>query len=274
MTVVWLKESGLKMDEVRKIIAYRIKSLDGLIKAKIKAVDKVPDRKVKIDRYRGRPRFYVVRSDGGKDRLSGETAHLLIQRSYDNKVIKSAIKERDFLNRMLNIYPSGNVEDVIKTINCDRRSLITPVWKEDDVYIKEWLNASYDKKAVSQGVTLFRTRKGDLVRSKSELIIADRLYELGIPYRYEAALILGDTVIHPDFTVLDVRHRREIYFEHFGMMNDPKYASNAARRLNLFNRHNIILGDRLFFTMETDNVPLDTEIVDRTIGLLKTICLE
>ena len=175
---------------------------------------------------------------------------------------------------MLNNYPNENVEDVIKTFNSDRRSLITPVRKDEENYIKEWLNAPYDKKGISQGVMLFKTNKGDFVRSKSELIIADRLYGLGIPYRYEAALILGDTVIYPDFTILDARHRREVYLEHFGMMDNPKYATNAVQRINLYNRNKIVLGDRLFITVETDSVPLDTEIVDKTIRHLKTICYE
>ena len=119
-------------------------------------------------------------------------------------------------------------------------------------------------------VMMFKTNKGEYVRSKSELIIADRLSGLGIPYRYEAELILGDTVIHPDFTILDIKHRREVYFEHFGMMDNPKYATSAVQRINLYNRNNIVLGDRLFFTVETDSVPLDTEIVDNTLGLFWT----
>ena len=258
------------MDEVRKIIEYRVKSLDGLIKAKINAVDKVPDRKVKIDHTGGKLHFYGLSPDGKKDRLSKETAHLLIQRSYDNKIIKSAVRERDYLNRMLESYPNNNVEDVIKSFNCDRRSLIMPVRKDEADFVNEWVNAPYNRKTISQGVMMFKTNKGEYVRSKSELIIADRLSGLGIPYRYEAELILGDTVIHPDFTILDIKHRREVYFEHFGMMDNPKYATSAVQRINLYNRNNIVLGDRLFFTVETDSVPLDTEIVDNTLGLFWT----
>ncbi|MCR5804147.1 MAG: hypothetical protein K6G47_07770 [Clostridia bacterium] len=258
------------MSEVRKTIAYRIKSLDGLIKAKTNSVDKVPDRKVKIDHTGGNTHFYGLRSDGKKDRLSKETAHLLVQRSYDKKIIKSAARERDYLNRMLEAYPDENVEDVIKSFNNDRRSLITPVRKDEADFVSEWINAPYNKKVISQGVVVYKTKKGEYVRSKSELIIADRLYGLGIPYRYEAELILGDSIIHPDFTILDIKRRREVYLEHLGMMDNPKYATSAVQRINLYTHNNIVLGDRLFITLETDSVPLDTQIVDNTIGLFWT----
>lgn len=49
-----------------------------------------------------------------------------------------------------------------------------------------------------------RTERGDLVRSKSELVIADKLHARAIDYAYEQRLILGEgRVRYPDFTIAD-----------------------------------------------------------------------
>lgn len=43
-------------------------------------------------------------------------------------------------------------------------------------------------------------------------IIADKLNNLGIPYRYEYPMILeGNIRIHPDFTILKMPERKEVY---------------------------------------------------------------
>ena len=50
------------------------------------------------------------------------------------------------------------------------------------------------------------------------------------------------------------------------MMYNPKYANLAVRRINLYTRNGILLGDRLWITMETDQVPLDVSLLDKVIN--------
>jgi hypothetical protein len=82
-----------------------------------------------------------------------------------------------------------------------------------------------------QEALVHRTRRGDLVRSKSEVIIADLLYSKNIPYQYE--LPLTDTsgkVRYPDFTIEDAETGRVIYWEHLGMLADPTYRARWERK--------------------------------------------
>ena len=51
------------------------------------------------------------------------------------------------------------------------------------------------------------TNNGEIVRSKSEKIIADLLFMLGIPYVYECPLDTPGGTIYPDFTILDISTR-------------------------------------------------------------------
>ena len=113
--------------------------------------------------------------------------------------------------------------------------------------------------------TEFYTLNGEHVRSKSEVIIADRLYAKGIPYKYECPLQIGNRIIHPDFTILRLSDRKIIYHEHCGMMDDPNYAKDMVNRINLYSTADIYLGDRLFFTLETSETPLDIRHLDELI---------
>lgn len=62
------------------------------------------------------------------------------------------------------------------------------------------------------------------MRSKSEVIIADLLHGLGLPYGYEQPFTGPDgSVRYPDFTIDDAETGRRILIEHLGMMDRPDY---------------------------------------------------
>ena len=94
------------------------------------------------------------------------------------------------------------------------------------------------------------------------MIIADRLYLNGVPYKYECPIKVGNEIIHPDFTILRISDRKILYLEHCGMLDDPKYADDMVRRASLFALEGIIMGDRLFYTVESSQNPLDVRVLD------------
>jgi hypothetical protein len=78
---------------------------------------------------------------------------------------------------------------------------------------------------------IHRTERGDLVRSKSELVIADKLFARGIEYAYEQPLSLGaGRVRYPDFTIIDHARGVTFYWEHLGLLSDPGYAARWNRK--------------------------------------------
>ncbi len=110
---------------------------------------------------------------------------------------------------------------------------------------------------------LNRAERNERVRSKSEKIIADKLYSLGIPYRYEYPIILkGNVKIYPDFTILKMSEREEVYLEHLGMMDDMDYINSLLYKLDTYEKNGIYLGINLFFTYETSKNPLNTRALD------------
>ena len=43
--------------------------------------------------------------------------------------------------------------------------------------------------------------------------------------------ILSNRIIHPDFTVLNVRTREILYWEHLGMMDNKEYIESALAKI-------------------------------------------
>ena len=88
----------------------------------------------------------------------------------------------------------------------------------------------------------------------------------GIPYKYECPLVLQNgIVIYPDFTLLDIRNRQEIYWEHRGMMDDKEYARNSVQRIKTLMRNGICIGKNLIITEETLTNPLGTDEIKTII---------
>ena len=78
---------------------------------------------------------------------------------------------------------------------------------------------------------IHRTERGDLVRSKSELVIADKLHDRGIDYAYEQPLVLTNgRTRYPDFTIADHAMGVTFYWEHLGLLDDPGYRARWERK--------------------------------------------
>lgn len=108
--------------------------------------------------------------------------------------------------------------------------------------------------------------KDERVRSKSEILIANALTKHNIPYRYEAPIYLnGYGTVYPDFTILNIRLRKELFWEHLGMMDDASYVEKALEKIDTYQKNNIFPGEKLILTHESAYRPLNTRIIDRMI---------
>ncbi|MFO1461564.1 MAG: AAA family ATPase, partial [Verrucomicrobiota bacterium] len=87
---------------------------------------------------------------------------------------------------------------------------------------------------------IHRTMRGEAVRSKSEVIIADHLANRGLVYRYEAPLTLGGETRFPDFTVEDSDTGITYYWEHCGMFYDAGYRKRWEAKLHWYRQHQIL----------------------------------
>lgn len=84
------------------------------------------------------------------------------------------------------------------------------------------------------------TSRGDVVRSKSEVLIAELLHARNIEYAYERKLTFDDgSFRYPDFTIEDDDLGRTIYWEHLGMLNDSVYAARWDAKRKWYRDHGV-----------------------------------
>lgn len=84
-----------------------------------------------------------------------------------------------------------------------------------------------------------RTLRGEDVRSKSELIIADILYHYGIDYEYEGVLEFDGQIRRPDFVIEDEDSGETYYWEHLGMFNNKKYRKAWKKKEEWYHKNGI-----------------------------------
>lgn len=53
--------------------------------------------------------------------------------------------------------------------------------------------------------------------------------------------------VYPDFTILKMKERREIIWEHFGMMDKPDYQEAAIKKLSRYYENGYFDGKRIWY---------------------------
>ena len=102
---------------------------------------------------------------------------------------------------------------------------------------------------------IHRTKANVLVRSKSELVIANILTGLGITYEYEKPLEFSPSDFRlPDFTIN--YQGRSFYWEHLGMLNRPAYKEDWIRKKEWYASHG--LTDRVITSEERPGGGIDS----------------
>lgn len=87
---------------------------------------------------------------------------------------------------------------------------------------------------------IHRTVRGDAVRSKSEVIIANMLHAAKVDYHYEQPLELGGVVKYPDFTIEDDDAGATYYWEHCGMLHDAAYRRRWEEKQTWYRENDIL----------------------------------
>lgn len=129
----------------------------------------------------------------------------------------------------------------------------------------EWINAPYERNKKYPEQLTIETTCGIYVRSKSEALIAMILSNYNIPFRYECELRLGEIILYPDFTILHPKTNKIYYFEHFGMMDEPKYCNKTIQKLQTYFSHGILPTMNLITTYETSDRPISAREIEEIV---------
>lgn len=219
------------------------------------------------------PQYYVVEENDINQKGSSrsrkyirknelEQAKKLAQKEYDRLVLENIKKRERAIREILKTEYYADIHTLYKKMSPAKQFLVTPYVWDNESYIKQWKEITKSEKNSFPFSNSFQTDNGELVRSKSEKIIADKLNQKRIPYKYEMGLKLGDNVVYPDFTILKMSTREEVYLEHFGMMDNPDYCKKALEKIELYECNGIRLGERLFVSLESSLKSLSSRYIE------------
>ena len=292
----------LPPSQIASQLQERIEQLETLLTIKEKALKKAPEGSLRVSKSHGAVQYYQKIDKDGKNGRYLDSAHRdlaqkLAQKAYNIKLLPAIKKELALLQAALTkiqeATKGGEIPLVaLEQVNPDSRDLITTATLTDSQYAAAWLSQKYKGKPFQPDAPELYTARGERVRSKSEVIIADTLTRLGIPYHYEFPLTLksagrgqsADTspqnedtssqnagarskiTIYPDFLCLNLRTRQEFIWEHFGLMDDADYSAQVARKLNTYNENGIFPGHNLIITVETALLPPNTKHIENLIN--------
>ena len=165
-----------------------------------------------------------------------------------NKAYKGLTDERFFANGAGAVMISGKKDDHL------RRH-------------REWASEPYEKSTHYPEGRRFMTSAGFRVRSKSEQHIVEQLVNYGVPFRYEQVIHINEIDYAPDFTFRD-RNMDLFYWEHAGMMDNPKYVDGYFNKMNAYNGIGIVPWKNLIITYDIDgtiNVPMIKSIIENEV---------
>lgn len=248
------------------------KKLSLFLREAEKRLEKAPEGKIRIVKHGKGYQFYLRRH--GRERSGTymraserEKAYSLIQKDYDLSIVKLAKEQKMIIDRFLKKYDPNKLKSLHASLNEVRKMHLHAFELSDDDYIQQWQSYEYVPKMIMEDTPRHFTSNGERVRSKSEVMIADSLKQVGIPYRYECPLEFRNMTIHPDFTILRVSDRTELYWEHLGMMDDPDYCYKALLRIRQYEDHGIYPGINLILTMETAQIPINVAVIRNMIKM-------
>ena len=218
----------------------------------------------------GKPGYFRVDYDNQKRRRT------LI--SNDRDEIRALLR-KEYLNRQL-VY----LQNAEREINNAAKRICEPddmplqsvmkkhKWLDEELLTaaqhgpsySSWADEPYEQYTRYPEGKIHRTSRGPLVRSKSEVLIAESLYKACIPFRYEQILHIAEFSYAPDFTIR--RSDGKIFFwEHQGRMFDTKYMDRHFSKMRVYFAEGIVPWDNLILTYDSFDGRVDVREIETQI---------
>lgn len=264
------------MDELQKQAHEMLEAYDRLADMAEKSLLAAPEGTLRVSHSNRCAQYYHISENADTNgryirKSEAKLLQELAQKEYVTKLLPVIRNNQGALRHMLERYLPESAAEIYENLSHERRRLVQPLVLTDEGYLKAWEEAGRIekqscKRQFAEPETDIFTEKGEKVRSKSEKILADKFQIMGIPYIYEKPISLKSYgYVRPDFTLLNVKTRREYYWEHLGMMDNQEYCENAIKKIETYERNGIFPGEKLLLTYESGNHILNMRAAEELI---------
>jgi hypothetical protein len=248
------------------------KSLEVLIqKLETNKATSRPEGNILITKKNGKTSFYRRFDNSSQLKYLNKSQMQLIselaQKRYLLQVCNMAKAKKKAIDKCIRILNTAealfDLSSVYVNFPPELKGYIKPI-KPNAEYVRKWQAINFEKNTFPVKTNLV-TKRGELVRSKSELIIANKLYDAGIPYHYETMFMKEDFRVSPDFFILNPRTLQTFYWEHFGLLSKESYLEEALWKIDQYAKYGVIQGKNLILTYESETHQLSTNYVETLI---------
>ncbi len=195
------------------------------LKAELK---KLPNVKIGKQRDKAVVREYY-RGENGK----------LVYRSFDACSVEGktrcqqAVRRKEILEQ-IKLIEAGSGNSLVKINETCKIKLKTAVLSE-----ALWNAVGCDQNPRPKKASYFHN--GVQMRSRTEVLIAEILDELGLEYKYEPAIQFGDAIIHPDFLVYIPCLKRCLIIEFYGLSDNEGYLIDTVGKMTAYSNGGLLL---------------------------------
>lgn len=247
-------------------VVYELKRLLTTKRRYQERLEQLPQGYLKLCASNGRP-YYMRLKDGQKQYL-GNGAKEEVQKLQERRFLEVTIRNIEYnqglMEQYLDQYRPTEPHEVMQSLPKAYQRYDT-YWAEGILNPKQWEFADYNKSNFHPEHLTHKTQKGEFVRSKSEALIADILYERGIPYHYEERLLLGDKTVVPDFKVLVRSENRFKFLEHCTMIENERYIRSFIWKMQQYQAHGYLPWRDIFYTFDDVDGSIDTFSINKML---------
>ena len=238
---------------------------------------------IKLTKKTSEKRFYSVRK--GTDKAfryvgADEDSDLIAIREYKFyeeglKIINSNIRAmEDFLS----IYKNTGAENINELLTKAYRLPHNSALLQLEPEIDAWLNKMSREKAryplfdeAGLTVTAF---DGTKLRSRAEAFHYEAFYIYGIPAIFEYPYEIGEDILRPDFTTLDVHLIKPVIWEHLGywfhsnIQKRERYRADNIHRIDQYSQIGFLPESNLILTFGSSDNRFDVQSIHRKIAMM------
>ena len=195
---------------------------------------------VKPGRHSNRPvyRIYSVDRKHYKE-ISEESKYWNAAEKISNRRIK--------LTEMLK-----NTETVISLLDPRRYVRAMKVINKTNRYGNDFFDSLTDGSCPTDNNTDYHSN-GRHFRSRSEMMFAEVLDELGLEYKYDVSIRFSDKTVTIDFVIVFREYNRCVFVEYFGRSDDPDYNRRNSYKTEQLAANGIYIGRDLFILSGDSN---------------------
>lgn len=179
-----------------------------LIETFKKTLKALPTGRLSAKKIKGRVYYYHVDEKTGKQTYIPKSnltfIHELKEKRWLQKAIRIMEKNLKAQEQMLKFYQAYDAQTIMDMLPDSYRDEFLEVYENQvNPDLQKWANDTYRKNPYHQDELIHTTSFGLKVHSKGELIIAELLYRLGIPFRYDAPVKVKDKYGNAKYRYVD-----------------------------------------------------------------------